>query len=320
MPICRTCKGQYSPQEASCSICNQPVSHCTCSKRTVGRQQLCPRCNSDVGVWERNDMTLREFALEQGGILGLMPLVIALAVWALFLSPPREESLYYFPLLTFVTVGMCVLLFFVLYNERLFWWEHLWAAQVYRVRRVSLGSLITLTAIGGIFLIALWWMSYVTSGKPEDLIGKMFFAAVYVLSYVCLTVALTLGFVNQYIARLEKWAPPPIFVNTKHLSQVVVDTAIQSINLARSVPAGEEPVYEIVEALRIPEDGGIHVLLRECKVVEYPNADGGKQKKWMEMLWRIRADRWGRVQSLRPGSVEPYSSNKRAFREIGRRP
>ena len=59
-------------------------------------------------------------------------------------------------------------------------------------------------------------------------------------------------------------------------------------------------------------------LHEHWKFIEYPSIDGKSQKKLMEMLWRIQADRWGRVEVLRPGSLEPYSGERRVFRQIGR--
>ena len=189
---------------------------------------------------------------------------------------------------------------------------------------ISLDSWIAISAIGGLFFSPLWVLYYTNVGRPDDFVSKAFFAFIYVVAFVCLTAAVTLVVVSEYVARLEKYAPPPIFVSTERLLRVVVKAAIDDINLPEldaNTPtkcANTEAVYEVLQTLRIPEDGGIHVLLRECKCVEYPSTDGKKQSRLMEMLWLIQADRWGRVQILRPGSLEPYAVEKRVFREIGR--
>lgn len=300
MPICRTCRGEYD---------------------TSG-PRLCPRCGGDISVWDQLDTTLAEFIIWEGGILALLPAAAAMAVWLFWI--PIEESGNYFPVLTFVCLGMCALLFFLIYDGRLSWWEHLWAEQVFRTPRISLTSLIAITAIGGLFFSPLWVLYYTSVGRPDDFVSKVLFAFIYVLAFVCLTAAMTLAVVSVYVARLEKNAPPPIFVNTDRLLQVVVKAAISVINLpglaenTATKCANSETVYEVLQTLRFPENGGIFVLLRECKCVEYPSTDGKKQGKSMEMLWRIQADRWGRVQVLRPGSLEPYDVDKRIFREIGR--
>ncbi len=319
MPICRTCRGEYSAVSPS-----RPSSGPSAGATAPATQPaVCPRCGSDLHAWDRLEITLPDFILWEGGILGLMPAALALAAW-LFFWLPREASLYYYPILTFASFGVCVLLAFVIYDDPLSWWERWWASQVYQVRRVPIVLLVTFTALAGIFLSALWVLFYATYGKPDDWLGKVLFAFIYVLSYVCLTLAITLAILHQYILRLEKCAPPPIFTSTEKLLRVVVDAAIHDINLPglnRRSAAGSsalDPVYEVLQTLRIPENGGIHVLLRECKRVQYPDADGKLQSKPMEMLWRVQADRWGNVQVLRPGSLEPYSAERRTFREIGR--
>ena len=45
---------------------------------------------------------------------------------------------------------------------------------MYQVRRVPIVLLVTLTALAGIFLSGLWVLYYATSGKPDDLSGKIF--------------------------------------------------------------------------------------------------------------------------------------------------
>lgn len=319
MPICRTCRGEYDTVTPS-----RPPSDSSAREPAPPTQpRPCPRCGSDLRAWDQLEITLPDFIVWEGGILGLMPAALALAAW-LFFWIPREASLYYYPILTFASFGVCVLLVFVIYDDPLSWWERWWASQVYQVRRVPIVLLVTLTALAGIFLTALWVLYYATSGKPEELSGKILFASIYVLSYVCLTLALTLAILHQYILRLEKYAPPPIFTSTEKLLRVVVDAAIYDINLpglnvgGAGGSASLDPVYEVLQTVRIPENGGIHVLLRECKRVQYPGADGKLQSKPMEMLWRVQADRWGNVQLLRPGSLEPYSAEARTFREIGR--
>jgi len=321
MPICRTCRGEYDLTTLPRSSPDTSTENADAATSPV-RPRVCPRCGGDVSVWDQLDTTLADFIIWEGGILALLPAAGAVLVWLLWFS--SDQPHLYFPVLTFVCLGMCALLLFMIYDSRLSWWEQFWAEQIYRKSRISLASWTAITAIGGLFFSPLWVLYYTNEGKPEGFVFKAIFAFIYVLAYVCLTVAIALGVVRAYVERLEKDAPPPIFVNTERLLRVVVDAAIYDINLPR--PDGRNligfsnprPVYEVLQTLRIPEDGGIHVLLRECKRVQYPAPDGQMQVKWMEMLWRVQADRWGRVKILRPGSLEPYSVDKRAFREIGR--
>lgn len=328
MPICRTCRGEYAQQEALCPKCGKPVGNavnqCGSCKFNTKDNRLCPRCKSDVSVWEREDITLLNFIFSQKGILGLLPALTVIFIHNWFWSV-RESSRYYYPLLTIVTFGLSLLVFYVLYTKRLFWWERWWASQVYRATPVSIVLTMSLSGVGGISLSALSVFLYALWHKPENLLHKGIFTLVYVLAYLCLTIMLTLLSVHLYISRLERYAPQPIFVDTRHLLSVVVDAVAQSVNIAArsgiAMPSvsGNIPVnHEVVEAIRIPENGGIIVLLRECKLVRHPDATGRIQRDWTERLWRVQADRWGRVQSVRPGALGLYDKEKRVFREYGR--
>lgn len=320
MPICRTCRGEYDSIVSSRAPSG--ASEDGTGAPSANKPRLCPRCGSDVSAWQQFEISLPDFVIQEGGILAMLPAAAAVAVWLLWI--PRDQAGNYFPILTFVCLGLCALLFFLIYASRILWWEHWWAGQIYNVTRISITSLIAVTAIGGILLSPLWVLFYTTLGRPVEFTAKVIFALIYVSAFVCLTVAATLGVVLEYVLRLERVAPPPIFVSTERLSRVVADAAIQSINLtqpgmrASSVLDDSKPVYEVLEALRIPENGGIHVLLRECKLVPYPDAEGQMQNKWMEMLWRIKADRWGHIKSVQPGTLEPFGEVKRVFREYGR--
>ena len=321
MPICRTCRGEYDAIVSLHSRSGVSPGN-TAVASSIARLRLCPRCGSNVGVWDQLHTTLANFIILEGGILALLPAAAAMVVWLFWI--PREQSGNYFPVLTFVCLGMCALVFFLIYDSRLSWWEHLWAKQIYHTPHVSLTSLIAITAVAGLLLSPLWVLYYTNVGKPGDFVGKVLFAFIYVSAFVCLTAAVTLAIVNVYVANLEKNAPPPIFVDTGRLLQVVVKAAISVINLsglgtnAATKSTNTEAVYEVLQITRISENGGIHLLLREYKWVEYPGVDGAKQGKLMEMLWQIRADRWGRVQMVRPEVLEPSDGDRRIFREIGR--
>lgn len=313
MPICRTCRGQYTSKKP-------PRSSSDAS--SANEPQFCPRCGCDVRIWERLTVTLPEFIVWEGGAMALLPAAAAMLVWLLWF-PPNESGLY-FPVLTLVCLGMCGLSVYLVYESRFFWWEDWWANQTYRISRLSIDLLIAVTFIGGLFSSVLWMLYYTNEGRPEGLLSKTLFAFIYVAGFVCLTAAIALIVVNLEVEKLKNDAPAPIFVSTECLLRVVVGEAINSINLnglGANTPikcAGTNTVYEVYQALRVPQQGGVHVLLRECKCVEHPTADGKPQGKLMEMLWRVEADCWGRVHLLRPGSLEPYDGNKRMFRETGR--
>ncbi len=91
MPICRTCRGEYDAVAPS-----RPPSGSSASGTAPATQPgPCPRCGSDLRAWDRLEITLPDFILWEGGILGLMPAALALGAW-LFFWIPREASLYYY--------------------------------------------------------------------------------------------------------------------------------------------------------------------------------------------------------------------------------
>ncbi len=130
--------------------------------------------------------------------------------------------------------------------------------------------------------------------------------------YICFTAALTLVAIQDYMDLLESRVPQPIFVHTDRLLQVVVEAAIQSLSVLNGKESHQysahrkdtKRTYEILEVARNSDDGGIHVLLYECKQVSRPNGETDLKIKWLERVWHIEADLWGRVRSLEPETLE----------------
>lgn len=321
MPICRTCRGEYARREAKCPTCGKPVGRvidvCRRCGTDVEEKRLCPRCKSDVSVWEQEEMALLEFVLARGGILGLFPAAMALFM-LLFFWYPREASLYYYPVLTFASFGVSLLAFFVLYIKRLFWWERWWASQVYRATPVPIVLAIVITALGGIFLFALWVFMYAAWGKPVAYGRKLSFALVYVASYTLLTIALTLLGIQSYVAHLNQYVPQPLFVDTKQLIRVVAESVISSVTPDTARDDAANVTYEVQETQRIPDTGGILVLVRERRYAGHPDENGEIKEIWEEILWRVQADRWGRVQIIQPGNPQAEPRQPRDVQEFGR--
>ena len=119
------------------------------------------------------------------------------------------------------------------------------------------------------------------------------------------TAGFTLLAIEDYLSQLEERVPQPIFADTEKLLHVVLDAAIRTLNLldGTEIQTPDAPpehirdrTYEVLEASRVPENGGIVILLREYK----PSAEPNAQDKWVHDIWHIEADRWGRIQVLRP--------------------
>lgn len=335
MPICRTCRGEYDRRDCLCPICGQPLGRgenlCHQCGAETGGKRLCPRCKSDVTGWEREGFSLLRF-LWHGGVLGLLPSVGALGMWMYWNH--RPNSLHH-PLMTIFSIGMSLMVLILLHIKRLVWRERWWASQVYHTNNSPLTLAIALTFGGGCAFGLASFVLHKIWYEPEPML-KLIFAAAYSPIYVFFTASLTLLAIQSYIDRLEQRVPQPIFVHTHRLLRVVVEAAAQNLgifdgapgkpgapgktgNNAAQKPPAEPPSqrkYEVVEVIRT-DNGGLRLLLCEKKLVEQPaEMFGVKHSAWEEKIWRIEADCWGRVQSLRPLEKLPMVEESGRSREV----
>lgn len=281
MPICRTCRGEYTDGESRC-----------------------PRCKSDVTAWEQESFPLVEF-IRRGGILALLPSMAAILAWFVFWHP-QGASLHH-PLLALVSFALSQAVIILLYATRLSWRERKWASEIYGATSASLTMEIARTFIVGLVLAVISFSLYKLWKPPFVYLKQLIFAFAYVPTYVCFTVSLTLVAIQDYLHRLDQRVPPPIFAHTERLVRVAVETGMQSMGVqgdskARGVlgRGGPSRDYEIIEIDRVPETGGIHVLLRVHQRPFLPGDRTSNDAQWIEKRWRIEADRWGRVQSVKP--------------------
>lgn len=301
MPICKTCHGEYERRECLCPHCFKSLGrgenlchHCGADTRGV---RLCARCKSDVSAWERERFSLAQF-MSRWGALALAPSAGALLLWWLFWMP-KGESLHSLGM-ALVALASSQLVLILLYIKHLFWRERWWAAQVYRVRLVSLPVAIGSTFIaGGVCAVAAFAILR-TAGEPEvwQWWHKPLFGVTYSLAFPWFTATLTLMAIQDYLNRLDERVPQPLFVHTHRLLRVVLETAIKNLRVLDNGEAALQRQYEVVEVVRLPDDGGIQVVLRELR----PNLllVAGEEARWIEKIWYIQADCWGRVQSLQP--------------------
>ena len=196
------------------------------------------------------------------------------------------------------------------------WRERSWACQIYATARPyeSLVVLVPGSFAGGIAMAIASFVLYKLWKPPSEVeltwfVKQLIFGAFYAPTYVLFTVSLMLLAVQDYVGRLNQLVPPPIFAHTERLLRVTLDTAIQSLSILEGREAGgtlaqrdQEISYDILEIVRVPGNGGIRVLLRISRQpVSQPGYDPGADAQRVPNLWRIEADRWGRVQSVTPG-------------------
>ncbi|MFP4344274.1 MAG: zinc ribbon domain-containing protein [Anaerolineales bacterium] len=315
MPICRTCRGEYEcavHRERVCAQCGEPVESnwklCHSCGTKIEHLCLCPRCKSDVSVWEEESLTLTEFIL-QGGSVGLLPSLLALVIW-IFVWELLGTTVHH-PLTTLVSISLSLLTFMILYIKRLYWRERWWASQVYNVTAPSLVTTIVIAFVAGLFLSVVSFVLYQEIQSPVNYLQRLLFSLAYAPIYICFTIALTLFVVQSYGERLDERVPPPIFADTNRLLHVVVEGAIQSLNMAdededlvgRWAAEEEEEDYEVKEVVRSPHTGGISVLLQERKRLCPDGAEREGEVEGEVTVWRVDADRWGRLQAVRAGGA-----------------
>lgn len=274
MPICKTCRGEY-PQ---------------------GRRQ-CPRCGSDVTAWEQKSS-------RQWSAPGLIPSILAAIVLLLFWAR-REPSIHHW-LVSMMSIALSLLVFVALYTTRHVWRERRWASQVYNASRPQVTMMIVATFVGGIAMSIISFILYkIWRPPPVPFWQQLIFGAAYAPIYVLFTASLTLGMVQAYVSRLDQRVPPPLFMDTERLLRVTVEAALQSLSVpGKSSARRASHSYEVIEALRIPENGGVSVLLYERRQVSLPGSSSRTGVQWVEKGWRIKADRWGRVKSVRPEKLK----------------
>ncbi|NBD34472.1 MAG: hypothetical protein GVY30_00555 [Chloroflexi bacterium] len=306
MPICKTCHGEYTLETCLCPNCGRPLRRgedfCQHCRTVVSEKRLCPRCKSDVTIWEREDFSLVEF-IKRWGALGLLPSLGAVLAFPL-LWLPNATTLHY--LMTAFSIGLSQLIIILLYIQRLLWREHNWATQIYDAKFYSLPSLIGMMFFAGSVLSAVVIVIQQRWDAPSTL-DKLFFAVSYVGMMGVFTAGFTLLAIQDYLNQLEERVPQPIFADMEKLLHVVLDAAIRTLNLLDGTEiqshtdAGRitDRTYEVLEASRVPENGGIVILLHEYK----PAAEPDTQGKWAHETWHIEADRWGRIQTLQPARV-----------------
>jgi len=303
MPTCRTCQGEYTHQECVCPACGQKlgrsVNLCHKCGLETGGQRLCPRCKSDVSAWGRESLSLGRF-VAKGGFLGLLPTLAAVILW-IFVWGPQNNSIHH-PIGSIVGIILSLLIFYTLFSSRYSLRERTWASAIYHVPGPSLRSISTGSMLIGLTLMVTAVTLYLLWETPTHFSQKLIFALVYASAYVGFTTALTLTPLGGYLARLNERVPQPIFVHTDRLLEIVVQTAARTLKEKREPEEGSDAPrkFEVVDVSRSPTDGGIRVLVRECRFVQQVGHDSGIRLQWTEGTWAIDADRWGRIRSLMP--------------------
>lgn len=188
MSVCMTCRGEYISSKCLCPFCNTALGdnlqRCRNCGRDVQGRRLCPRCGSDVAVWERERITLTKF-LAQGGFLGLGPAFVVALLAPLWWGKNPMPAYNHFASILAILFSLAVFmtLFAIRYTLR----ERRWAAEVQTVRGVSSVYWIAgffLLGLGAAMVVFIIYMLAIpqVSNPIANLSLMMLFAAAYSLA------------------------------------------------------------------------------------------------------------------------------------------
>lgn len=303
MPNCRTCRGQYTREECLCPSCGEPLGksadRCQGCGFDLKARRLCPRCKSDVSVWEKEDLSLPRF-ISTGGILGLLPAVVAAILW-FFVWNPQEDPIH-LPVGSGLGILLSLLVFGTLFSRRYDLREMVWAGEVHRLGGPSLPLIGTGSFLMGLFLMVSAVLLNKLWQPPIYFEEKLIFSLVYGLMYVGFTTGLTLMPLGAYLTRLDKRVPQPIFVHTDRLVEVVLQGAAASLRNRESGQTVEEKMkdFEVLKVNRNPNDGSIQLSIRDHRPLKSSEHGSPQPTLGKNQIWDLGADKWGRIQSLTP--------------------
>lgn len=303
MPNCRTCRGEYTREECICPSCGEPVGknsdRCQGCDFDLKARRLCPRCKSDVSVWEREELSLLRHVFA-GGILGLGPTLVAAILW-LFVWNPQEDPIH-LPVGSGIGILLSLLVFGTLFSRRYDLREMVWAAEVHRVGSPSLPLIGTGSFLMGLLLMVSAVLLNKLWQPPIYFEEKLIFSLVYGLMFVGFTAGLSLLPLGAYLTGLDKRVPQPIFVHTDRLVEVVLQGAASNLRNRENGQTVQDKIrdFEILQVTRDPADGSIELFLRDHRPSQPVVADASQSAQAKNQIWVLCADKWGRIRSVKP--------------------
>jgi len=199
-----------------------------------------------------------------------------------------------------VAILLAGMVFYTLYDRRYFLREMTWASEIYHVRIPSLFLIGTVSFLAGLVLMVI--AVVLSREESPQFSQKLLFALIYGLAYPCFTACFTLLALEPYLLELDESVPQPVFAQPDRLLEIVFQAAVQDAR-GKMEPSGtplDPGNFEVVAASRNLINGGINMLLRECKPVVQPRENAYPVGRWIERIWAVEADKWGRIRSLMP--------------------
>lgn len=261
MPLCTTCYGQAQKTDAQC-----------------------PRCNTDLNAWRRESTYL----LHAYAIPVIVLALVAATILALLLSFNVVSAFLPFFPSVFVALGLCASWYAI--------WQEAWVRQVRPRWSPSVTQWVVVTMVLALLLGATaLLLEYGWDVAELALLRRLVLLGLVSRACMCLAASLTLVVIQLYISDLKERVPQPIFVDINKRSAIVQRTAGQQVG-------GKD--LEVLATERA-KDGGVWLPVRECRgrvVMPNPSSGGNLESGSSIILpsWIVRADRWGRVRSMRP--------------------
>lgn len=304
MATCKTCRGEYLPQQSLCPYCGSTLGRAErmcpnpeCAESIV-EWRLCPRCRSDLVSWEREQISFDRFFI-LGGFLGMAMPFVACVLWIFKWSLPFPAHAVHHPVASAVSIALPLLAFFGIFSVRYQLREKLWDAQVGDLAGPSIAVLTIGSILIGIGSLALAFVVYKMGGQTPDALSKLIFNGLYVLGFFLLTAGLTLFVTLAHVQQLDESVPQPVYADTNQLLDIVLQ-ATEDILPVPDLPNSPVRRYFEVTALTRTADRGIRVFTREDRFIQRAGMPPGpgSERPMRPRFWRIDADKWGRIRSL----------------------
>lgn len=294
---------------ATCNICHAQY---------VSGENPCWRCGQDNTEWEAQRARSRWERVKSffGNVWGIMAVAInlfalVLLVWitlAIAWAYPDIESGLMENRVTilgqFLAWFMSFIAIFVIYAVRFELWNYSWIRHVMRRTPPNLYIIAVIMFLLGILLLlfymsaSLMLSSMATqagwSAVEQDLFmllfNKIVMPAIYGFLFAFFTAGSMFMSAGLFVDRLKDKLGQPIFMNTRHLADVVRKGVEQTLKL----PAGSTKTSSIKRT----EQGGIKMIIRYTS-----GAAPGEGTKPTERRLTVEANKWGQIQSLVEESI-----------------
>lgn len=275
MPTCHTCRGEYTKHTWLCPECKAPFvpdargegQRCHQCQHLSFDRRLCPRCGSDVRAWERVGAEGNPIARNP---LPYLPALVAL-IGTVFQWPPHLLG-------SILAIALSLIAFFILSAKspdfRLSGWEREFKSKPgASIVAIELGAFLVGLAMALLTIVLLKY--WIQPPAEPGFLEKLIVSLTYSLSFVLFTIAVTALLIKRQVAKLNRQAPQPVFVDSQRLLKLVLEEAAKQLDL-NTAPK--------MTRFERTGDAGIQVFARQR---------GGAE-------WEIRANKWGRVRSINP--------------------